>query len=88
MVQMLGMSLRNFFRKKNYALEEFASIFQYKGFDDEFFKREYAGQRWFMSVYDVCVSRNSSSDEIMDKHLVKSVINEVSKIDFAYNVYV
>ena len=86
--QILGISFRNFFRKKSSALDEFASMFQYKGFDDEFFKKEYSCEKWFMSVYDVCISRNSSSEDMMDKQLVKSVIHEVSKIDFAYNVYV
>ncbi|MGN0960713.1 MAG: DUF1492 domain-containing protein [Christensenellales bacterium] len=86
--QMLGMSIRTFFRKKNSAILEFATIFQGLGFDEEFFEKEYANEQWFMSIYNVCISRNTSSEEFMDRNLVKSVINEVSKISFAYNVYV
>lgn len=86
--QILGISIRTFFRKKNSALNEFSTIFQSKGYDEEFFEREYLNENWFMLVYNVCLARSSSSEELMDKYLVKSVINEVSKISFAYNVYV
>lgn len=86
--QMLGMSIRTFFRRKNSAIIEFATIFQCLGYDEEFFEKEYSHEPWFMSVFNDCITRNLSSEEIMDKSLVKNVMNEVSKISFSYNVYV
>lgn len=86
--QMLNMSIRTFFRKKARAIEIFSQIFEALGFDNEFFESEYGLERWFMSVYDTCITKNCMADEVLDKGFVKSVMNEVSKISCAYNVYV
>ena len=86
--EILGISIRTFFRKKNSAIAEFSTIFQSLGYDEEFFERDYAHEQWFLSVYNNCLSRNVSSEEFLDKHLIKGVMNEVSKISLAYNVYV
>ena len=83
--QLLGMSIRTFFRKKNQALKEFSNMLQEIGFDEEFFESEYYSEKWFMAVYDDCVSKNAEGEEILDKYLVKRVLNEVSKINMAYN---
>ena len=71
--EMLGMSIRTFFRKKLAAINEFSAIFQSKGYDNEFFESEYAYEQWFMSVYDTCISKCSSSDDAMDKYLLKKL---------------
>ena len=41
--QLLGMSIRTFFRKKSQALKQFNLILQEIGFDDEIFASEYYG---------------------------------------------
>lgn len=86
--QMLGVSIRTFFRKKISALDNFALIFQELGYDSEFFENEYAYEPWFMSVYDTCAYRNSTSEECFDTGLVKTLMNEITKINCAYNVYI
>lgn len=86
--QMLGMSIRTFFRRKQNSLVQFKNILQEIGYDEEFFESEYFGEKWFMAVYDECVCKGCESEEPMDKYLIKRVFNEVSKINnLAYNVY-
>lgn len=86
--EMLGMSIRTFFRKKISAINEFSSIFQCKGYDNEFFESEYSYELWFMSVYNACVSKSTSSEDTIDKYIIKQMVNEASQISYAYNVYV
>lgn len=86
--QIMGVSIRTFFRKKLFALQNFASIYQELGYDNEFFEREYVYEPWFMSVYDSCTCRNSNSEEVFDNGLVKTLMSEITKINCAYNVYI
>ena len=85
--KILSVSLRTFFRKKVNALKQFELILQAIGYDTEYFEREYSKERWFMAVYDECVSKRNDSDEILDKCLVKRVFNEVSRVQFKFNTY-
>lgn len=85
--QLLGMSIRTFFRKKSQALKQFNIILQEIGFDEEFFESEYFGEKWFMAVYDDCVSKGVEGEDILDKYLVKRVFKEVSKVNITYNTY-
>ena len=85
--QLLGVSLRTFFRKKLNALKEFTALLHEMGYDEGFFESEYFGERWFMAVYNECVYKGCENEDTMDKYLVKRVFNEVSKINLAYNTY-
>lgn len=87
--QLMNMSIRTFFRRKLYAVNQFTNIMETLGYDVEFFESEYFGEKWFMSVYDECLSKgyNSEYDNVPDKHLVRRVINELSKLNVAYNTY-
>ena len=85
--QLLGVSLRTFFRRKVNALKQFAMVLQALGYDEEFFESEYAYEKWFMSVYDNCVSRNASADEQLNKYLINSMFNEITRINTKFNVY-
>lgn len=87
--QIMGISIRTFFRKKNDAIQQFSLIFQSKGYDEEFFETEYGCEQWFLSVYNSSLARGVLADDVMDKYLVKRVFNEASKIsNLKYNVYV
>lgn len=85
--QLLGLSIRTFFRRKAQALNDFAIILEALGYDNEFFETEYFNEKWFMAVYEDSVSKNTETEEELDKHLVKRVFNEVSKINYKYNTY-
>lgn len=85
--QMLNMSIRTFFRKKNMALSDFALILREIGYDEEFFSSEYLQEKWFVSVYDDCISKTAEQDGI-NKLLLKKVFSELSKINYAYNTYI
>lgn len=86
--QLLGVSLRTFFRKKEYALKIFSGIMQELGYDEEFFQSEYSTEKWFTAIYDDCISKVVETSDSLDKFLVKRVFNEVSKIDIRCNSYV
>lgn len=86
--RMLNVSLRTFFRKKFSAMERFSAIFCELGYDNEFFEKEYGYEPWFMAVYNNCACKNSTNEETFDHGLIKNIMNEVSRINMAYNVYV
>jgi len=85
--QIMGISLRTFFRKKANVLKEFSIILQALGYDEEFFELEYFCEKWFMSVYDNCVCSGCSAEDIMNKNLVKRMFNEITKINLNFNTY-
>lgn len=85
--QLLGLSLRTFFRKKIQAIKEFCYILKALGCDEEFFESEYSTEKWFMSVYDDCIAKSNDTEGVLDKYLIKRIFSEVSKINMTYNVY-
>ena len=85
--ELMGISLRTFFRKKANALKEFTLILQALGYDEDFFESEYFYEKWFMAVYDSCVLKGYDTEEDLDKYLVKRMFNEMSKINKSYNTY-
>lgn len=85
--ELMGISLRTFFRKKANALKEFTLILQALGYDEEFFEKEYFCEKWFMAVYDNCVFKNCEAEEELDRLLVKRMFNEMSKLKINYNTY-
>ena len=66
---------------------QFELLLQEVGYDSEYFESEYFSEKWFMAVYDDCISKNGESEEILDKYLVKRVFKEVSKVNVKYNTY-
>jgi hypothetical protein len=88
MSELLGVSLRTFFRKKAHAIEQFMLILQALGYDEDFFEKEYAYERWFMSVYDNCVSRETNAEEQLNKQLIRCMFNEISGINTKFNTYI
>lgn len=84
---MLGISLRTFFRRKANALNQFTIILEALGYDAEFFESEYFCERWFMSIYNNCVSKDYQSDTPLNKYLIKCMFNEISKVGAKFNLY-
>ena len=85
--QLMGISLRTFFRRKLNALNQFTLILHTLGYDEEFFESEYSYERWFMSVYHNCISRDSNADEQLNKYLLRTMFNEITKVNSKFNVY-
>lgn len=86
--QLLGISLRTFFRQKLKALKEFSEALERMGFNLNFFKNEYGNELWLLSIYDDCVAKSGSQEYLPDNYLIKRMINEVSKVNLAYNTYI
>ena len=86
--KLLNISLRTFFRQKVKAIKDFSDNLEKLGFNIDFFNREYGNQRWFLSIYDDCVSKSNVYEYVPDGRLINRVINEVRKVNFAYNTYI
>lgn len=85
--QFLGVSLRTYFRKKVRALDNFSIQMMACGFDTEFFRSEYYSEKWFMSVYNECLSKSSKDEEIVDNVLIKRVMTELSQVKLTASPY-
>ncbi len=85
--EIMGISLRTFFRKKSNALIQFTLILEALGYDNEFFESEYFNERWFMSIYNNCISKDYQSDDVLNKYLIKCMFSEISKIGVKFNTY-
>ena len=85
--QLMGISLRTFFRRKVNAIRQFAMVMQAIGYDEEFFESEYFNEKWFMSIYDTCVTKEIGADDQLNKYLVKCMFNEISKVNIKFNTY-
>lgn len=86
--QFLGVSLRTFFRKKVEALNRFNTQMIANGFDLNFFKSEYACEKWIMSVYNECLIKSMSEDDSMNLSTVKRMMNEISQVNLGLDCYV
>ena len=85
--EMMGISLRTFFRRKSNALKQFTLILEALGYDNEFFESEYFCENWFMSIYNTCVSKDYQTDDVLNKYLIKCMFNEISKVGVKFNTY-
>lgn len=83
----LGVSLRTFFRKKNLAIEHFMCVLQVLGYDEEFFVSEYGQEKWFVAVYDDCLSKGGENEGI-DRLVVKRLFSEISCTNSLYYVLI
>ena len=85
--EMMGISLRTFFRRKSNALNQFTLVLEALGYDAEFFESEYSYENWFMSIYNNCLSKDYQADEILNKALIKCMFNEISRVGVKFNTY-
>ena len=85
LAQVLGISIRTYFRKKQQALNHFKTILETNGFNKEFFEKEYLNEAWFISIYNDYISKNNSN-EILKSSIMRQVFKEVGKIDLACNI--
>lgn len=84
--KLLNMSLRTFFRRKFIALNNFSDSMEAKGFNNEFFIKEYSKERWFLSVYNECIQKNTNEDSL-NGTVVKRVISEVGQVELVSSLY-
>lgn len=85
--QFLGVSLRTFFRKKIEALIHFNTQMVASGFDLDFFRKEYSNEKWILAVYDECILKSASDEEIINASVVRRVMNEISQVKVARECY-
>ena len=78
--ELLGVSIRTFFRRKAKALEHFNEKMIECGYNINFFECEYSTEKWLLSVYEESVHKYNKDEENLDYYLVNRMIKEVSKI--------
>ena len=86
--QLLGISLRTFFRQKLKALKDFSEALEQIGFNIEYFEKEYGKEHWILSIYDECVAKSGAKEDCPDDYILKRMVHEVSKVNFACNIYI
>lgn len=86
LAQVLGVSIRTYFRKKKLALNHFKSMLETNGFNKEFFEKEYLNQAWFIAVYNDYISKTNKFNETLESSIIRRVFKEVGKIELAYNI--
>lgn len=81
--ELMGISLRTFFRKKAKGLECFQEKLIEYGYNIKFFENEYLNEKWMMSVYNENVQRLNTDDENLNVHFINRMLKEVSNINFS-----
>jgi hypothetical protein len=87
LAEMFGISLRTFFRRKSSALDHFAVMLETLGYDAEFYSNEYASEKWFLAVYDDCLTKGGESENL-DRYVIKRLFNEIANVPKFYKSYV
>ena len=85
--QLLGISLRTFFRKKVSAMDNLANKLAKMGFTEKFFEEEYSKEPWMAPVYDECINKKIEEDVMLDDSIINRMMNRMSKVNLAYNTY-
>lgn len=86
--QLLGISIRTFFRQKLKALEDFSQKLLDIGYDEEFFKEDYLCERWFEVVYNDMVTKNYDEEDYLEGSIIKTLLGSVAKMPLYSNTYV
>jgi len=87
--ELMGISIRTFFRLKSLALTHLSQELQLCGFDKDYFDTEYGQEKWFVSVHDELVIKSTNSDDYLNRALVKRIMAEIPKVyvSNSYTIY-
>ena len=81
---LLGVSIRTYYRKKKIALDKFGLMLSKLGFDENFLKNNYGQEKWLMRVYDTCIEKDTIMEEnpMMNdgKAIIKNIICDLKHI--------
>lgn len=86
--QLLGISIRTFFRQKLKALEEFCKEIGESGYNVDFFEEDYSNEKWFSSVYNDMLLKNTEEEDFIGAIAIKNMFGEIGKIPLFSNTYV
>ncbi len=86
--QLLGVSLRTFFRQKTKALDSFCFELDKRGYGKAFFEEEYSCEKWFSSVYADMLTKNLEEDDCPNGIIIRAMLGDIIKIRPFSNTYV
>ncbi len=86
--QLLGISLRTFFRQKMKALIEFSDKLTSLGYGKDFFDEEYLGEAWFDVIYNEVLGESNEEEKVLEGVFVKNMLSDVGKIHTFCNTYI
>ena len=75
--EMMGVSIRTFFRKKTEALNNFAKYMIKQGITKEKLEKMFLGESWIHSLYEKNLQLQISKDYRLDKHSKRQFFNSV-----------
>ena len=85
--ELLGFSLRTFFRRKLRAIEMLKDELIECGYDLKFFESEYSSEKWLASVYQDCLQKYYKDEEQLNSYLVHRMLKEVSRLNMSSLLY-
>ena len=86
--ELLGFSLRTFFRKKLKALNNFAEQMIKCGYNMRFFDKEYSTERWLYSVYEECILKYNKDEDKLNSYMVGKILREATRIYISKYSYI
>lgn len=82
--ELMGFSIRTYYRKKKLALERFGLGLSRLTYDIGYLEKYYGQEKWLMRVYDTCIEKDSITEENPMMHenktIIKSIINDLKYI--------
>lgn len=82
--ELLGLSLRTFFRQKLKALEMFCEAMEELGYGLNFLKNNYTQEQWFSSVYNEVLVKNTQDECELDPSFIKNLLKNLGKTEESY----
>lgn len=85
--QLLGISIRTFFRQKTKALNEFCVMLEDLGYGKQFFETNYLGESWFEVIYNQ-MTQTSYEEDSLNEAFVRKILGDIGKVPVFCNTYV
>ncbi len=86
--QLLGISIRTFFRQKLKALEEFCEKLQSFGYGEKFFEKDYLEERWLVSLYNEMIQKSAEEEDLVNAFFIRKVVSMIGKSATKCNTYI
>lgn len=78
--ELLHLSTRTFFRRKNNALVELLSIMEKSSYTLSWWLKEYKDEKWLMGQYQANIEKDTEFDELQKLYLLKNFRQELKTI--------
>lgn len=85
--KILNMSKRNFFRKLNFAVDEFATELKKQGYDSDILMQTFKTEMWILEIYNSYSKKENKTQQIDDLSFIGMALNSLKSKKVSYGVY-